>query len=252
MTRVSSPAPRDVVAAVTAGRPAIYRGAEWECVSAYIFRAEFRGHDGVDVDGVLACRSQAELSMHGGHHLTVCDPRLVEVDADGDAAEIPARIVRLTRAVKSGEAAKVGRKDYARIAAVIYRRAGWSAELVRSDGRRETAAADRVRLADDPPEARTRFVRPTVAEVAAYCAERGNHVNAEAFVNFYDSKGWKIGKESMKDWRAAVRTWEMRDRAPEAAEDAPRGSFDTDEFFAAAVKSSRQYVEKIVGGKNDV
>lgn len=240
------------MAAVTTGRPAIYRGAEWECVSAYIFRAEYRGHDGVDVDGVLACRSQAELSAHGGHHLTVCDPRLIEVDADGEAAEIPARIVRLTRAVKSGEAAKVGRKEYARIAAVIFRRSGWSVELVRSDGRRENAAADKVRLADDPPEARTRFVRPTVAEVAAYCTERGNRVNAEAFVNFYDSKGWKIGKESMKDWRAAVRTWEMRDRAPEEAEDVTWRSFDTEEFFTAAVKYSYEYVEKIVGGKNDV
>ncbi len=56
-----------------------------------------------------------------------------------------------------------------------------------------------------------RFARPSVEEVRAYCAERGNAVNAEAFVDFYESKGWKVGNSPMKDWRAAVRTWEKRD-----------------------------------------
>lgn len=56
-----------------------------------------------------------------------------------------------------------------------------------------------------------RFIRPTVEEVRAYCTERGNGVDAEAFIDFYESKGWKIGSSTMKDWRAAVRTWEKRD-----------------------------------------
>lgn len=56
-----------------------------------------------------------------------------------------------------------------------------------------------------------RFAPPTAEEVDAYCRERGNHVNAERFVDFYASKGWKVGKEPMKDWKAAVRTWEQRD-----------------------------------------
>lgn len=59
---------------------------------------------------------------------------------------------------------------------------------------------------------RTRFTPPTVEEVAEYCKERNNNVNAERFVDFYTSKGWKVGKESMKDWKACVRTWEGRDR----------------------------------------
>lgn len=54
----------------------------------------------------------------------------------------------------------------------------------------------------------TRFVPPTVDEVAAYCAERGNHVDAQRFVDFYTSKGWKVGKSAMKDWKASVRGWE--------------------------------------------
>ena len=45
----------------------------------------------------------------------------------------------------------------------------------------------------------------------AYCAERGNHVDAQAFVDFYAAKGWKVGSAPMKDWKAAVRTWEKRD-----------------------------------------
>lgn len=53
-----------------------------------------------------------------------------------------------------------------------------------------------------------RFVPPTVAEVTAYCQERGNRVNPEAFVDFYASKGWMVGKNPMRDWKAAVRTWE--------------------------------------------
>lgn len=53
-----------------------------------------------------------------------------------------------------------------------------------------------------------RFIPPTVDEVAAYCQERGNGLDPEAFVDFYTSKGWMVGKNPMKDWKAAVRTWE--------------------------------------------
>jgi hypothetical protein len=55
------------------------------------------------------------------------------------------------------------------------------------------------------------FVPPTVDEVREFCSSRNNRVDAEAFVDFYVSKGWMVGKNKMKDWRAAVRTWERRD-----------------------------------------
>lgn len=55
---------------------------------------------------------------------------------------------------------------------------------------------------------RKRFVKPTVEEVKQYCIERNNCVNAEHFFDYYESNGWKVGKNSMKDWKAAVRTWE--------------------------------------------
>lgn len=53
-----------------------------------------------------------------------------------------------------------------------------------------------------------RFTPPSIEEVAAYCQERGNGVDAARFVDFYSSKGWMVGKSRMKDWRAAVRNWE--------------------------------------------
>ena len=53
-----------------------------------------------------------------------------------------------------------------------------------------------------------RFTPPTIEEVRTYCKERENSVDPESFVNFYESKGWYVGKNKMKDWRAAVRTWE--------------------------------------------
>lgn len=53
-----------------------------------------------------------------------------------------------------------------------------------------------------------RFIPPTVDDVALYCCERKNHVNAQKFFDYYSSNGWKVGKNPMKDWKAAVRTWE--------------------------------------------
>lgn len=55
-----------------------------------------------------------------------------------------------------------------------------------------------------------RFVRPTVAEVAAYAAEIGAAIDPEQFCDFYTSKDWMIGKNKMKDWKAAVRTWKRQ------------------------------------------
>lgn len=55
------------------------------------------------------------------------------------------------------------------------------------------------------------FKAPSLNDVENYCLERENLVSPEAFINFYESNGWHVGKNKMKDWKAAVRTWEMRD-----------------------------------------
>jgi hypothetical protein len=55
-----------------------------------------------------------------------------------------------------------------------------------------------------------RFVKPTLYDVQTYCLERGNTIDPQAFIDFYESNGWMVGKNRMKDWKAAVRTWESR------------------------------------------
>nr|WP_296090358.1 hypothetical protein [uncultured Alloprevotella sp.] len=55
-----------------------------------------------------------------------------------------------------------------------------------------------------------RFCPPTVDEVKAYCLEKNYTVDAENFCDFYESKGWFVGKNKMKSWQAAVRTWQRR------------------------------------------
>lgn len=57
-------------------------------------------------------------------------------------------------------------------------------------------------------EKERRFIPPSVEEVEQYCLERSNNIDAQSFIDFYESKGWMIGKNKMKDWKAAVRTWE--------------------------------------------
>ena len=56
------------------------------------------------------------------------------------------------------------------------------------------------------------FKKPTLDEVKNYCILRKNNIDASAFIDFYESKGWQIGKEKMKSWKACVRTWESRDK----------------------------------------
>lgn len=63
---------------------------------------------------------------------------------------------------------------------------------------------------DTPPTPSKRFTPPSPDEVAAYCGERGNGISGEEFCDFYASKGWMVGKNHMKDWKAAVRTWEKQ------------------------------------------
>ena len=60
---------------------------------------------------------------------------------------------------------------------------------------------------------RKNFVKPTVEEIAAFCKEKKYTVNAQQFFNFYESNGWKIGRNAMKSWQAAVQNWNTRDKA---------------------------------------
>lgn len=59
------------------------------------------------------------------------------------------------------------------------------------------------------------FIVPSLQEVSAYCQERNNNVDSQKFFDFYESKGWMVGKNKMKDWKAAVRTWEDKTKQAE-------------------------------------
>ena len=65
--------------------------------------------------------------------------------------------------------------------------------------------------ADKPPRAK-RFTPPTLEEVTAYCQEKAPSVDPQRFIDFYASKGWFVGKNKMKDWKAAVRGWQAREK----------------------------------------
>ena len=59
-------------------------------------------------------------------------------------------------------------------------------------------------------EEERKFKKPTLDEVKEYCKERNNNVNAQTFIDFYESKGWMVGKNKMVNWKACVRTWEKK------------------------------------------
>ena len=81
--------------------------------------------------------------------------------------------------------------------------------------------------------------KPTLEEVKAYCKERNNGVDAERWFNYYSANGWKVGKNPMKDWKAAVRTWERNGvGANTKLPTAPESSFDLEEFFERNRKRS--------------
>ena len=94
---------------------------------------------------------------------------------------------------------------------------------------------------DNKKKENKRFARPSVEEVEAYCKEHSLNVNVQQFVDYYDSNGWKVGKNAMKDWKATCRNWSRREN-----KDAPKGkmkrkpSFDIDEI-AKKAKLNEEY-----------
>lgn len=65
-----------------------------------------------------------------------------------------------------------------------------------------------------PRAPQKKIIKPSLKEISDYCKERNNDVNPERFLNYYEANGWKVGRNSMKDWKAAIRTWEGNCRSP--------------------------------------
>lgn len=76
---------------------------------------------------------------------------------------------------------------------------------IRKEIKKESKSRDSVA---SPTDTLKRFKPPSLDEVKAYCEERRNNVDPQKWYNFYEAKGWMIGKNKMRDWKAAVRTWE--------------------------------------------
>ena len=79
-----------------------------------------------------------------------------------------------------------------------------------NDNDNEESSTNRKRIVNGSSK---RFVKPTVEEIAEYCKERQNKINPQSFFDWNESKGWRVGNSPMKDWKAAVRTWEQREKA---------------------------------------
>lgn len=104
----------------------------------------------------------------------------------------------------------------------------------------------------DGKPSNARFIPPTVEEVREYCQSRNNFVDPEGFVNFYTSNGWKVGKNPMKNWKAAVVTWEKRTEKlhRDTLEKINATKEESDEeFFAQMFKEAAIYDEQH-GGSN--
>lgn len=70
-------------------------------------------------------------------------------------------------------------------------------------------------------EKSTRFIPPSLSEVQSYVLEKSFSVNASNFIDFYESKGWMVGKNKMKDWKASVRTWQRKSSSTDPKTERP-------------------------------
>ena len=76
-------------------------------------------------------------------------------------------------------------------------------------------------------EKKERFKAPTVEEVQEYCTERGNNIDAQHFIDYYSARGWMLGKNHIKDWKACIRTWERNDSfKPQKHNEQPEKKYD--------------------------
>ena len=75
-----------------------------------------------------------------------------------------------------------------------------------------------------PQKKTSRFIPPTEEEVKQYCLENGYTLDTQRFVDFYECKGWMVGKNKMKNWKAAVRTWARKDQGGVRDEPEPTNS----------------------------
>ena len=99
---------------------------------------------------------------------------------------------------------------------------------------------------------RKTFTKPTIDEIQDYCIERNNNVNAEQFFDYYESNGWKVGKNSMKDWKAAARTWERNEYRKPTTTKKTNTEQTLDAIYKVMSESEVEYGESGCDGSNSV
>lgn len=100
---------------------------------------------------------------------------------------------------------------------------------------------------------RKRFEKPTLSEIKEYCIERNNNVDAQHFYDYYESNGWKVGKNSMKNWQAAVRTWEKNSYTNTTKQTKKTNTEQTlDAIYKVMNESEVEYGESGCDGSNSV
>ena len=98
-----------------------------------------------------------------------------------------------------------------------------------------------IRDIDIKENIKEKFKKPTLEEVESYCKERKNNVDPERFIDFYESKGWKVGKTPMKDWKACIRTWESKTKE----KNLPKW-FDKDNTIKETTKEEQEEIDNIL------
>ena len=197
----------EYMAAFRLGAPVVFRGIRYRCISAVVCRRMINKSQPMDAPRIYM---ELELLDNCGHSVTLANPREVNVvDAEMFAAAVKAK-----NAQDGGEEIDPPAEE-----------------------------AEETAETEQKPKLK-RFVKPTAEEVLEYCAEKGyTHVDVDAFMAHYESVGWRVGKNPMVSWRAAVTGWETREKKETAGREGPgtrerASSFATEDFFAAAVRRS--------------
>lgn len=193
----------EYMAAFRLGAPVTFRGIRYRCISAVVCRRMINKSQSMDAPRLYV---ELELLDNCGHSVTLANPAEVDaVDAE-----------MLTAAIEAW-APSAGRMDV-------------------------DTLGDVAGPAEPEKPKRKRFVKPTAEDILGYCAEKGyTHVDVDAFLAHYESVGWRVGKNPMVSWRAAVTGWETREKKETAGKETTRegaSSFATEDFFAAAVRRS--------------
>lgn len=159
--------------------------------------------DGI-VTGVPILSLGSVLGMPGFAEL-LCEVGWLEYD--DSVPEMPViRIPKFERHLSQGAKARALAAEKKRLQRVPF----LSQNCPRDLGTREEKR--RVYIDNNNKGASSRFSPPTLSEVQAYCEARSNAVDPQQFLDYYTANGWRVGKNPMKDWKAAVRTWEKNAR----------------------------------------